>query len=127
MGIENDLYTDYALQLFSSYMSEDANTMHSVLESFKQDNKNFDNLFMPGLIYGLMYHMGTFIRIVSEQTDNPVKSLLSNYAIDYAIAREDLLDNPLLNVSKARESFETLIEELKKIEDLDFWLDSDSE
>lgn len=108
-------------------MSEDADTMHSVLESFKHDNKNFDNLFMPGLIYGLMYHMGTFIRIVADQTDNSVESLLSNYAMDYAIAREDLLSNPLLNVSKARESFETLIEELKKIEDLDFWLDSGDE
>lgn len=104
-------------------MSEDSDTMHSVLESFKHDNKNFDNLFMPGVIYGLMYHLGTFIRIVSEQTDNSVESLLSNYAMEYAVAREELLNNPLLNVSKARESLETLIEELQKIEDLDSWLE----
>lgn len=108
-------------------MSEDTETMHSVLESFKHENKNFDNLFMPGVIYGLMYHMGTLIRLVSHQTGAPVEVLLSSYAMDYAVAREELLNNPLLNVSKARESFEHLVDELKKIEDLESWLDSDNE
>ena len=127
MGYENDLYTDYALQLFSSYMSEDVETMHSVLESFKNEDKNVDNLFMPGMIYGLMYHMGTMIRLISEQTGAPVDVLLSSYAMDYAIAREELLNNPLLNVSKAKESFENLIEELKKIEDLEWLFNSEED
>lgn len=127
MTSENDLYTDYALQLFSSYMSRDMSTMQSVLESFKEEDKNIDSLFMPGVIYGLMYHMGTLIKMVSEQTGVPIEVLISSYAMDYAVAREDLLDNPLLNVGKAKENFESFVEELKKLEDLENLFSSEDE
>lgn len=118
MNSDNDLYTDYALQLFSSYVSDDLDSMHSILESFKKDGKALDSIFMPGVIYGLMYHFGTWLKIVSDRTDIPMEKLLSDYALDYAIVRESLLSNPLLNVSKARENLEQLIEQLNNIEDL---------
>jgi hypothetical protein len=38
--------------------------------------------------------------------------------MDYAIAREHLLDNPLLNVSKAKGVLDKILLELKEIEDL---------
>lgn len=114
----DDLYTDYALQIFSSYMIEDITSMRLVLESFKQEGKESDDIFLPGLIYGLLYHLGTFIRLVSQASDVPVEKLLSDYAMDYAIVREKLLENPLLNVSKASDVLQKLIAELKEIEDL---------
>ncbi len=114
----DDLYTDYALQIFSSYMIEDITSMRLVLESFKQEGKEADDIFLPGLIYGLLYHLGTFIRLVSQASDVPVEKLLSDYAMDYAIVREKLLENPLLNVSKASDVLQKLIAELKEIEDL---------
>lgn len=114
----DDLYTDYALQIFSSYMIEDITSMRLVLESFKQEGKESDDIFLPGLIYGLLYHLGTFIRLVSQASDVPVERLLSDYAMDYAIAREKLLENPLLNVSKASDVLQKLVAELKEIEDL---------
>jgi len=118
MADKNDLYTDYALQIFSSYISEDMNSMEKILESFKDDEKNIDDMFMPGLIYGLMYHMATIMRLVSHATNTPVDKLLSDYAIDYAIAREELLDNPLLNVHKAREVLSQLLEAMKEIDEM---------
>lgn len=127
MTPENDLYTDYALQIFSSYMSEDVSTMHSVLESFKNEEKNIDNLFMPGVIYGLMYHMGNIIRGISEQFDADPNELLAAYAMDYAVERENLLDNPLLNVSKAQENFQEFVEQLKKLEEFRDLFSSDDE
>lgn len=127
MTPENDLYTDYALQIFSSYMSEDVSTMHSVLESFKNEEKNVDNLFMPGVIYGLMYHMGNIIRGISEQFDADPNELLAAYAMDYAVERENLLDNPLLNVSKAQENFQEFVEQLKKLEEFRDLFSSDDE
>jgi hypothetical protein len=118
MADKNDLYTDYALQIFSSYISEDMNSMEKILESFKDDEKNIDDMFMPGLIYGLMYHMATIMRLVSHATDTPVDKLFSDYAMDYAIAREDLLDNPLLNVHKAREVLNQMLEAMKEIDEM---------
>jgi hypothetical protein len=118
MADKNDLYTDYALQIFSSYISEDMNSMEKILESFKDDEKNIDDMFMPGLIYGLMYHMATIMRLVSHATDTPVDKLFADYAMDYAIAREDLLDNPLLNVHKAREVLNQMLEAMKEIDEM---------
>jgi hypothetical protein len=99
-------------------MIEDITSMRLVLESFKQEGKESDDIFLPGLIYGLLYHLGTFIRLVSQASDVPVERLLSDYAMDYAIAREKLLENPLLNVSKASDVLQKLVAELKEIEDL---------
>jgi hypothetical protein len=113
-----DLYTDYAIQIFSSYMIEDVMSMRMVLESFKNDGKDVDDLFLPGLIYGLLYHLGTFIRLVSNATGVPVEKLLSDYAMDYAIAREQLLLNPLLNVNKAKGLMKQMIKELELIEEM---------
>lgn len=118
MAEKDDLYTDYALQIFSSYMSEDLNSMEFVLESFKSDNKNVDDMFMPGLIYGLMYHMATILRLVAVGTDTSVEKLLSDYAMDYAIAREELLDNPLLNVGKARDMMNQILSAISEIENM---------
>jgi hypothetical protein len=118
MAETEDLYTDYAIQIFSSYMIEDINSMTMVLESFKNDGKDVDDLFLPGLIYGLLYHLGTFIRLVSNATEVPVEKLLSDYAMDYAIAREQLLLNPLLNVNKAKDLMKQMIKELELIEEM---------
>lgn len=118
MSEENELYTDYALQIFSSFINQDIETMSAILESFKDEGKSIDHLFMPGVIYGLMYHMQMLLELFSVHTTVPVEKLLSSYAMDYAVAREDLLDNKILNVAKAKEGVEKLLEELKNIEDL---------
>lgn len=118
MAERQDLYTDYALQIFSSYMIQDIDSMQAVLESFKNEGKESDDIFLPGLIYGLLYHLGTFLRLVASASEVPAEKLLSDYAMDYAMAREELLQNPLLNVSKAKEVLDKMIEELRAIEDL---------
>jgi hypothetical protein len=118
MTESQDLYTDYAIQIFSSYMIEDIASMQMVLESFKNEGKESDEIFLPGLIYGLLYHLSSFIRLVSEASDVPVERILGDYAMDYAIAREHLLDNPLLNVSKAKSVLNKIMAEIKEIEDL---------
>ena len=99
-------------------MIEDVMSMKMVLESFKNDGKDSDSLFLPGLIYGLLYHLGTFIKLVSNATSLPVEKLLSDYAMDYAIAREQLLLNPLLNVNKAKGLMEQMIKELELFEEM---------
>lgn len=123
MAEENELYTDYALQIFSTFISEDLNSMHSVLESFKNDGKSLDVLFMPGVIYGLMYHMNSLLQLFSIHANTPVEVLLSSYAMDYAIEREELLDNNILNVAKARKSLDELMQNFSDISNIDDWLE----
>ena len=118
MTEQQDLYTDYALQIFSSYLNEDMSSMEYILESFKDDGKNVDDMFMPGLIYGLMYHLASVFKLVAFGTEVPINKLLSDYAMDYAIAREELLDNPLLNVHKAREVLNQILQTVKELEEM---------
>jgi hypothetical protein len=115
MAEDNELYTDYALQIFSSYIRNDLTSMDLILQSFKSDGKAIDDMFMPGLIYGLMFHWSNTLSLISSSTGTNVEKLLSDYAMDYAIAREELLDNPLLNVYKAREILNQIIEAMNEI------------
>jgi hypothetical protein len=89
--------------------------MDLILQSFKSDGKAVDDMFMPGLIYGLMFHWSNTLSLISSATGTDVEKLLSDYAIDYAVAREELLDNPLLNVYKAREILNQIIEAMNEI------------
>lgn len=116
MSDDHDLYTDYALQIFSSYVSEDIQSMEYILESFKNDNKNADELFFPGVIYGLLYHLSNVFYATAINTNQTVEQLLHNYAMEYAIERERLLENPLLNVHKAREVLDKILAEIKMLE-----------
>lgn len=115
MAEDNELYTDYALQIFSSYVKNDLTSMDLVLQSFKGDGKAMDDMFMPGLIYGLMFHWSNTLSLISSATGTDVEKLLSDYAMDYAVAREDLLDNPLLNVYKAREVLTQILDAMNEI------------
>jgi hypothetical protein len=115
MAEDNELYTDYALQIFSSYIANDLTSMDLILQSFKSDGKAIDDMFMPGLIYGLMFHWSNTLSLISRATGTDVEKLLSDYAMDYAVAREELLDNPLLNVYKAREILNQIIEAMNEI------------
>ena len=123
---ENELFTDYALQIFSSFVSEDLNSMQSILESFKKEGKALDNLFMPGVIYGLMYHMNSMLQLFAIHTGASVDVLLSSYAMDYAIERENLIDNEILNVAKAKKNVERLMQDLKNLENIDLWFDEEN-
>ena len=117
MTEDQELYTDYALQMFSSYIKNDLNSMHLILESFKNDSKNADEMFLPGVVYGLLYHMSTMFNSTAIALDTDIDTLLREFAVSYAIDREALLENPLLNVHKAREVLNKILEEIKSIED----------
>jgi hypothetical protein len=61
--------------------------------------------------------MANVFDVAASALDLDVESLLRQYAFDYAIERENLLENPLLNVHKAREMLDKILEEIKSIED----------
>jgi hypothetical protein len=120
---DQELYTDYALQLFSAFIKEDIGTMQLILELFQKDGKGDDNMFMPGLIYGFMYHLSNIFEIIAESSSGDVESVFSDYALGYANTREHLFSNKALNVSAAKQlidslreamMFEEIVEDLKE-------------
>jgi len=111
MTEKDDLFTDYALQLFVCYINEDVEGMKAILDGFAKSN--YDEFFMPGLVYGLLYHFATMVRLFCDISGGTPEDLMAAYGVDYAIAREDLLGNKLLNVSLAKDS----IDEIRKLLD----------
>lgn len=123
MTDDQELFTDFALQLFNSFLSNDINIMKQLLSSFRNDEKDYDTLFMPGLIYGLMYHLGNFLDILEEASEISKKEIMEDYSIQYAMEREYLLSNPLLNVKKASEHIANMMKTIEGMED--FFKDND--
>lgn len=122
MTDNQDLFTDYALQLFNSFKSNDIHIMHELIQSFKEDSSDYEYVFMPGLIYGLLYHMSNFLDIITDSLMEE-DSFMSDYGIQYSMEREYLLENPILNVHKATEHVMNLMQTLESIED--FFKDND--
>lgn len=104
MTEDDDLYTDYALQMFSSFMSGDLESTQQMFKSYKDEGKAEDPLFMPGVIYGMIYHLQTLFSSISELTGISEDEVVSNYALAYAGIREELSMNTLFSVKKAREA-----------------------
>lgn len=111
------LYTDYAIQILSAYVSQDLFSMKDLLESFKDEDVD-EQLFMPGIIFGLMFHITNILNAFSEAAHVDVDEIFQSYAMDYASIRETIKDNPLLNVKTAGHALEELKEKYKDIEDL---------
>lgn len=119
MAEDQDLFTDYALQLYSSFQTGDLQSIQYLLDSFKNDGKNLDAVFLPGLIYGLMFHFQSVINMLCDHVGITPKEFLERYALGYSLAREDLLKSPFFNVKAAKENLERMIalfEELESIE-----------
>lgn len=120
MTEKEDLFTDYALQLFVTYINEDVEGMKALLQSFSDNAQEGDEFFMPGLVYGLLYHFATMTRLFCDATGGNVEDLMIAYGVDYAMAREELLGNALLNVKLARQHVDEIREILSRFSDEDF-------
>lgn len=118
MGQDQELFTDYAMQMFSSYQSDDIEGMQNLLMSFSNDGAVEDIVFLPGIVYGMMFHMKAMINMFAEVIGVEPKYLLEKYALGYSIIRDDLLNNPFLNVSEVRKHMDQIKKLLEEVEDL---------
>lgn len=118
MGQDQELFTDYAMQMFSSYQSDDIEGMQNLLTSFLDDGTGEDIVFLPGLVYGLMFHMKSMMVMFADVMDVDPKFLLEKYALGYSMIREDLLNNPFLNVGEVRKHMDEIRNLLKDVENL---------
>jgi hypothetical protein len=119
MTENSDLYTDYALQMFSSYVKGDPEASDSMFASFRSEGKNTDAVFMPGLIYGLIYHLDSLMDAMAKFLGLDIEEFLEQYALAYAQERHTLVGQTLFDVEMAQravDSFNSLDERLKDLE-----------
>jgi hypothetical protein len=79
---DDELFTDYALQLFSAFLDEDQSTVAELMSSYELD-KQEQLSFLPGILYGCMIHMGLFMSTIADQNDISVKEAFKMYALSY--------------------------------------------
>lgn len=105
----DDLFTDYALQMFSSYVSEDFTATQMLFDSLIRDGKHIDETFMPGVIFGLMYHLKTMMNSIAAMLEENLEDVLATYAVHYAMNRDLIKESPFMNVATAKDAIDELI------------------
>ena len=110
---ENDeLYSDIAFQMFSAYVDESPSVADTLFNSYS--DQSTDPVFMPGVIFGCMLHMGILLSAIAEGSDIDVKDAFKKYAFAYNTEiRQKLSLIPSMHQGTAREMF-NLMKDLKE-------------
>lgn len=76
---KDQLFTDYAMQLFNAHCSEDSHAMIQFLINSLEEEASDNEAFFPGLVFGCMVHMLMMIQIVAYEKDISVDEAVSHY------------------------------------------------
>lgn len=87
---QDDLFTDFAMQIFNAHTSPDSSSMLSTLmDSYKNDA--VDNpVFLPGIIFGSMVHMYMMIQMIAESRLESTEETIKFYNNMYNQSRKNL-------------------------------------
>jgi hypothetical protein len=108
-----DLYTDYALQIFSAFVDNNQITIAELMASYESSNGD-DLTFMPGVIFGCMIHMGLLVATIAEQHNMSPQEAFERYALSYNTdTRKHLTKVSGLHPSVAKMVLEREISKLK--------------
>lgn len=105
LNLNDELYTDIALQLLTAYASNDNEATHNLIEGYAKSSDD-DPTFMPGLIFASMMHMTVLLRSIAEATNVPVEEVLIQYAATYNLhIRKEMAQIPALHQNYAKEMY----------------------
>lgn len=76
---KDQLFTDYAMQLFNAHCSENSHEMISFLISSLEEEASDNEAFFPGLVFGCMVHMLMMIQVISIEKEISVNEAVSEY------------------------------------------------
>lgn len=87
---QDDLFTDFAMQIFNAHTSQDSGSVLSTLmDSYKNDA--VDNpAFLPGVIFGSMVHMYMMIQMIAESRLESTEETIKFYNDMYNQSRKNL-------------------------------------
>lgn len=113
LNINDELYTDIALQMLSAYVNGDKEATSELINGYALSNDD-DPTFMPGLIFASMMHLSILLSAIAEASDIPVNEALRHYATIYNMQfREEMAKIPALHQDLAKEMYERILEEEK--------------
>lgn len=107
--INEELFTDYAIGLASAYIHKDTKAFHDLLQSYwESEMKNA--VFMPGLIIGMIFHLGSLINHISDCNNETPSETFKTYALSYSLSRERLVKNDMLSPKRVERFFKDIME-----------------
>lgn len=87
---KDQLFTDYAMQLFNAHCSDDSNEMIKYLVNSLEDEAESNPAFLPGLVFGCMVHMLMMTQIISLEKEVSIDEATASYIDMYQKNRVNL-------------------------------------
>jgi len=108
--INEELFTDYAMEFISAYLSNDPEILADLFKSFGE--KELSNpSFIPGTMFGLIMHVNMLFNHIAMNTDKTPEEVFKAYAYAYNLSRAEMMHNDVLSPKKASEFFTKWIED----------------
>jgi hypothetical protein len=110
LNINDELYSDIAIQMFSAYIGRDKNASVDLMKTYEKTNDE-DPVFFPGVILGCMIHMSVLLSTVAENSGISIEDAFALYANVYNLEiRESLNNIPTLHQGFALKLYEKIRE-----------------
>lgn len=87
---QDNLFTDYAMQIFNAHTSENSQENLSMLIDTYQDDATSNPAFLPGVVFGSMIHMFMMIRLLAEEKGISIDEMVHEYTDFYNSNRKKL-------------------------------------
>jgi hypothetical protein len=87
---KDQLFTDYAMQLFNAHCSDNSHEMIKFLVDSLEEEAEDNPAFLPGLVFGCMVHMLMMTQIISLERDVPISEATASYVSMYQNNRKNL-------------------------------------
>jgi hypothetical protein len=87
---KDQLFTDYAMQLFNAHCSENSHEMIKFLINSLEEEAKGNDAFFPGLVFGCMVHMLMMMQIISLEKESSIDEANSFYSNLYQKNRKNL-------------------------------------
>jgi hypothetical protein len=87
---KDQLFTDYALQLFNAHCSDDSQELIKYLINSLEEEATNNDAFMPGLIFGCMVHMLMMSQMIALEKGLSLDESVSTYIKMYQKNRSSL-------------------------------------
>lgn len=86
----DQLFTDYAMQLFNAHCSNNSHEMIKYLVDSLEEEADTNPAFLPGLVFGCMVHMLMMTQIISIERDVSIEEATASYVSMYQNNRKNL-------------------------------------
>ena len=100
---EEYLYTDYAMQMLSAFMSKDSDNLKDLFAVMGDEME--DPHFLAGVTFGFLIHIEHLFKSIADAEEVDLDSVFKKYAMHYSTMRDELKTILPLNPQHAKKHF----------------------